>query len=124
MGVNKDENAVKYGDLTVYVSNGFPLDAKIQLYIMDKNNVIIDSIAQNGHLLSAQVDVNNIVVNPTKSTLKFNIPRYKMALLEKNSRVLLKVKLNTNNAPHTTIYKDYKMEIQLVGDFNLDVSYK
>ena len=122
-GIDKKTNQINYGNATIYATNGFPFDAEIQLYLLDIHNNITDSIAVDGLLASAIIDGSNLVTSPTKSVLKFEVPSSKMAILENNSKMKMRIKFNTKSSTHTTIYKDYKIDIQIVSDFNMDMKY-
>ena len=56
----------------VYLSfnNGFPLEAKVDLIILDHNNLIIDTILQKSTINSAFTDENNIVTENSETTLE------------------------------------------------------
>ena len=38
--LNAENNPIKNGSLTLFAENGFPFDADIQIYILDKNKIL------------------------------------------------------------------------------------
>jgi hypothetical protein len=56
----------------IKIDNGFPFEANLQLILLDENNLVIDTLLNNSIISAAQVDVDNIVVNSTSSTIEMD----------------------------------------------------
>jgi len=76
-----------------------------------------------GLIRSANTDALNIVTNPVNSILEAVIPTDKMTIINNNSEVILQIIFNTNNSPHTTIYRDNYIKFKLVTDMNMEIKY-
>lgn len=124
LNVNENSNPVNEALISIYAENGFPFDADIQIYLLDKGSNIIDSIQVSGKISSAVTDIDNKVVSPTNSILKYAIPNNKMARINANSNIIVDVTFNTNSTTHTTIYKEHYLKLKLVTDMNLDINYR
>ncbi len=117
---------VNNGTLTLFANNGFPMDASIQLYLLNKNNAIKDSIFPSiNTIYQASVDANLKVTQKKITKLALPIDSNKMNSLFDTKKILLKVKLNTASKPqYVKIYSYYSIDIKLVGDFNYTVYMK
>jgi hypothetical protein len=124
LNINNNSNPVHDALISIYAENGFPFDADVQIYLLDLANNIIDSIQVSGFIASAITDMDNKVVSPINSLLKYAIPANKMDVINANSRIILDITFNTNSTTHTTIYKDYYMKLKLVTDMNLEIKYR
>ncbi len=123
LNINEDSNPVNNALVTIYAENGFPFDADIQLFLLNSSGSIIDSVMVEGLIRSANTDALNVVTNPVNSVLEALIPANKMNIINNNSEVILQIIFNTNDAPHTTIYRDNYMKLKLVTDMNMEIKY-
>ncbi len=115
-----DNRNINDGRLTLYANNGFPFDATIQLYTIDENNAIKDSIVQGpATIIQAPVDIQLKVTGKRLTKLTIPVNHDKMTLLYNTKKVMLKIKFNTSSQPkYIKIYSDYTMDVKLTGDFN------
>lgn len=118
-----DNRHINNGTLTLFANNGFPLDAKIQLYTLDGNNAITDSlITSNNTILQAPLNSQLKVTSKRLTKIAIPLDVSKTTLLYKTKKVLFKVRFNTASQPnYVKIYSDYSIDIKLVGDFNYTV---
>ena len=123
LNLTDDSNPVNNALVTIYAENGFPFDAEIQLFLLNSGGAIIDSVMVQGLIRSANTDALNIVTNPVNSILEAVIPTDKMTIINNNSEVILQIIFNTNNSPHTTIYRDNYIKFKLVTDMNMEIKY-
>jgi hypothetical protein len=120
---NSELNNVYDGVLTLFANNGFPFNASLQLYLLDGNNMPVDSILGNTNTI-AEAPVNSSLKVTEKRTTKISIPvnADKMNLIRDTKKVLVKVKFNTSAQPnYIKIYSDYTFDVKLVGDFNYTI---
>lgn len=122
LNFNSENNPIKNGTFTLFAENGFPFDADVQVYILDNNNQVIDSIMDNTFIASGTVDAQDKVISSSKNTLSSSLTAEKIALLEQNNKVVVKSKFNTVGANHVTLYDHYKLDIKLIGDINYEAS--
>lgn len=109
--------------LTLFADNGFPFDAQLQLYMLDDNNVITDSIFGYANTID-EAPLNSSLRAIGKKLTKIMVPvdENKMTRLYNTHRVLLKVKFNTSSQPsYVKIYSDYSIDVRIVGDINYTV---
>jgi len=117
---------VKSGTLTLYASNGFPFSAGLQLYLLNKNNMVSDSLfipAQT--IASAPVNaITGIATSPQSSVLTISLDANHTEELLNTKTIILYARFNMGSAPSTyrKIYDYYKLGIKLVGNFNYQVN--
>lgn len=100
----------------VYLSfnNGFPLEAKVDLIILDHNNLIIDTILQKSTINSAFTDENNIVTENSETTLEIEYSDLT------NAKKLISIVSFTTKPEneHVNIYPQYRLDINLSAKIN------
>ncbi|MBI1223110.1 MAG: hypothetical protein GC180_10945 [Bacteroidetes bacterium] len=125
-GVNNFDRILS-GKLNVVVDNGFPLEMELQVFLLDGNGLMLDSlVGTNQNLIQAgKADVNNRVVQSLRSVVVANVPAEKMSILKEARKVMVRARLNTpkSNTNYWKLYSDYTLNISLTGDFIYDQSY-
>ncbi len=119
-------NEIESGKFYLFAYNGFPLDADIQVYLLDDSLHIIDSLfTQNTIVNAANIDQTSNRVEETTKT-KFAIPmdidRFDLFIRTKK----LKIKSTFKTQPqseHVQIYSDYTIEFKLTGDFTYHLGF-
>ena len=110
---------IRDGTLTLFADNGFPFDAKIQFFMLDDQNTIIDSLFFINTIGAGVVNNNFKVENKKTSKLLIPVSENKMSRFVLTKKMLVKVSFNTNPAnQYLKIYGDYTIDFKLVGDFN------
>jgi len=123
---NSEEQNIKSGILTLFASNGFPFDASVQLYTLNENNVITDSIFGYANTID-EAPINSSYRAIGKKLTKISIPvnESKINLLYNTKKIILKVKFNTSAQPNfIKIYSNYSIDIRIVGDFNYTIKLR
>jgi hypothetical protein len=115
-------NRVKEGTFNILIDNSFPLSARLQLYIVDDNGAIIDSIMnlQHNFVQSGILDIaTGRVTAPVRSVVKTYFTRERMENVKTGKRLLVKAifATPTSATQPVKIYSTYKFDIKLTGDF-------
>lgn len=111
------------GTITLFANNGFPFDAKLQMYLLDGNNAVTDSIFGYANTI-VEAPINSALRVIGKKLTKITLPisESKMDLLYATKKVVLRVKFNTSAQPqYIKIYSEYSIDVRLVGDFNYTI---
>jgi hypothetical protein len=114
------ETTITEGFFYLYADNGFPFDAKLQIYLYDENFAIMDSLllTPNNIIRAAPVDLSNKVIAKMETRLDIPVDDEKMVLLEQATKALIKAVFTTKpDNQIMTIYSDYQIDLKLVGDF-------
>ena len=118
---------IKSGTLTIYASNGFPFSAGLQLYLLNKNNIVYDSlfIPATQTINAAPVNaVTGIVTNPQSSVLTISLDAAHTQELFNTKNIILHARFNMGNLPSTyrKIYDYYQLGLKLVGNFDYQIN--
>ena len=115
-----DADNINGGTLYLHADNGFPFTAEAQLYILDDQLQITDSlIAQSNVLLSPPLTANFISMGTAKTVLSIPLNPEKLDALRATKKMLVKVKFNTSGQPnYVKIYSSYKMDVKVIADLN------
>lgn len=123
----KDGVNILEGSINVVSDNGFPFEVQLQIYMLDGNGLIIDSLvgSTNDRIMAATADANNRVTSPLRSVVVARIDQEKMLRFRETRKFLVKAVINT---PKTTndywkIYSDYTFKVSLTADFIYDQNY-
>jgi len=121
-----NSNNVNSGFLYLIVDNGFPFTAETQLYLMDANYVVFDSLISLPNIIAAPLLDGNFISAGKKTTkLTFPIDAEKLVHLRNSPNIFIKLKFNTQNQPnYVKIYSFYELNIKLIADFNYTVGKK
>jgi hypothetical protein len=119
------ETTIVDGFFYIYANNGFPFDAKMQVYLYDENFAIMDSLllTPNNIIEAAPVDLSFKVITKRKTRLDIPVDVQKMVLFEQAKKALVKMVFTTKpNNQIMTIYADYQLDLKVVGDFTYRAS--
>ena len=111
------------GTLTLFADNGFPFDASVQLYMLNDNNAVVDSIFGYANtIVQAPINASYRVIDKKLTKIVLPISEAKMNEMYTIKKVALKVKFNTAAQPnYVKIYSDYTIDVNLVGDLNYTI---
>ena len=126
-GSGSTNQHVKSGTLTIYASNGFPFSAGLQLYLLNKNNVVYDSLfipASQTITAGAVNAVTGIVTSAQSSVLTISMDAAHTKELFNTKNMILHARFNMGNLPATyrKIYDYYQLNLKLVGNFDYQVN--
>lgn len=115
---------INYGTLTLIADNGFPFSSSAQMYLLDENNSVMDSLINaNNTIASAPVDALGKVISKKRSFIPVTVSGKKLDNLYNAKKMLIIAKFNTTNQPdYIKIYADYLLDLKLTGDFNMTVN--
>jgi hypothetical protein len=118
------EDIVNSGILTLIADNGFPFSASAQMYLLDENYQITDSlISVNNTILSAPLDAQDKAIGKKKSKIIIPVSGNRLDNIYDAKKIILTVKFNTANQGHyIKIYSDYAIDMILTADFNMTVN--
>jgi len=109
--------------LSLYALNGFPLDASVQLFMLDQHGAIKDSLIGSLNLISAAAtDVNNKAIGQQPTILRIPVDAAKITNLVNSKKLMILARFNTASKPNfIKIYQEYKIDFKLTGDFNYTI---
>lgn len=108
------------GNLKIYADNMFPFDASLQLYLLNENLEIQDSVFSDYPIIQAATDFSGTKIqSPKKSIIKVPINPDKIRLLYKTKKAYVKLIFHTANSNFIKVYPDYFIDLQIIADINL-----
>lgn len=121
--IASNADKVNSGKLYLFIENGFPFTAEAQLYLLNANLTIVDSLVSTPHLILAPpLDANFICVGKKLTRLIIFLDEKKLKLLKNTKKIFIKMKYNTTGQPnHVKIYSFYEMSVKVVGDVNYTI---
>jgi len=121
----QQEQKVNGGFLYLYVTNGMPFSAGIQIYTLNNKLIKTDSlfIPPNNTILGAPIGTNGKVAQTVATKLTIPVTKAKINNLLSATKALIIARFNTSNQPHpVNIYNYYQLDVKLVADFNYNLS--
>lgn len=108
--------------LNINLENGFPLEAQIDLILLDQNNMVVSHVLSPTLVPSAAVDGNGVVSANSSSTHQLTLNQKDFNTLIQNKKIVLKIIFNTPiSANHIDIYDYYKLKFNVVANFEYGV---
>lgn len=108
---------VKSGTFTLYATNGFPFSAGLQVYLLDSNMKIADSLMVGPQTITAgTINGSGIVISPQNSTIICPLNTERTQLLLKTKHLIIYSRFNMG-PPYLKIYSYYLLNVKLVGNF-------
>lgn len=108
---------IDQGSFIVLAENGYPLNAQIELLLLDDANNLIETLISGQEILAGEIDQNGIVSAVKLSQL--NVPFSNASNLNNTKKVGFRVSFSTSPQNQTVkFYSDYAIKLKLVGNFN------
>lgn len=107
------------GTVRLIADNGFPFSAQIQIYLLDNNNLVVDSIMPHNNIDAPLLDDQLKVVAPRRTVHEFFVSKEKYKLLFNTKKAWVVARFTTANYPQAIkIYSYYKLKLKLTANFN------
>ncbi len=121
--MDKTTSNVNSGTLFIYAQNGFPFTAQAQLYLLNDNLEVMDSLISFSNTILAPILDSNFICEGKKETkLSVPISETQFNKLRLAKKIIVKMKFNTVDQPrYVKVYGFYAMDIKVVGDFSYAV---
>jgi hypothetical protein len=112
------------GKFNLLVTNGFPLDVKVDMRFLDKNGFQVDSIITSKTILAAPVNSLGRVTEAKVTAVPFLLTAADVYTLVNNAtKVVFTARFDTKPSnTYINIYSDNFIEFKLVGDMNILVN--
>ncbi|HTA26723.1 MAG TPA: hypothetical protein VK809_02965, partial [Bacteroidia bacterium] len=125
-GSGSPTKQVKSGKLTIYASNGFPFSAGLQIFLLNQNNAVSDSLfIPSQTIMGGMVDpVTGKVTGAENSVLTISLDAVHTQELFNTKNIILYARFNMGSSPSTyrKIYSYYQLGLKVVGNFDYQVN--
>lgn len=120
--VSDDYDRIKEGVLHAFFKNDFPVESKIQLYILDERNEVIDSLLQNDFFVdAAMIGPDGKTVQSKESRIDIPLDQSRIRKFLNFKKIYLRASFNTQpKSAFLKIYEDYNLELVLTADFTYE----
>ncbi|PBQ33383.1 hypothetical protein CNR22_16885 [Sphingobacteriaceae bacterium] len=118
-------NKVNYGNFVISASNGFPFAVRLQGYMYDDQNVMIDSLFVPGSNVIDAGALNNAneVTVATQKKVQIPMGRSKIENLKKCKKIRMVSRfIMPNNPPDIKILEKYEVKVNIVANMNYNVA--
>ena len=113
--------SVNSGSFTLVAKNGLPLEATMELILLDENSMELDTLIVPSSIAAPALDADLKVIAPLESRILIPIPNKTTNILPQTRKVHLKVRFNTAEQPNLIeFYGHYGIDVKLIGNFNLN----
>ncbi len=121
---NDDIKNVNGGNLNLFIDNDFPIESSVQLYLLDANLNIYDSLLlSHQKVLAAGLIQNSIYTQKQRTKVTIPVSISKLQEIVNSSKILINVVFNTKpNNTYVKIYDFYKMRFKIVADFSYSIN--
>lgn len=117
--LGENTGTIKSGTLSLYADNGFPFSAQIQLFLLNENMQVTDSLLFPDMIAAPPLNSNYMVIHPLRSVIQIPLPGEKISRLYQTKKMKVVARFNTNGASHhVKIYEQYRLDLKLTGDFS------
>jgi len=111
------------GTLFLYVDNGFPFDANIELALYDENWSFIQNLTVVDKIIAAPVNASLRVIQKQSSRVSIPLSKSDVDNLYQAGKIIVKVAFTTiPQSQFVKIYDEYAIDIKMVGDFAYNVN--
>lgn len=119
-------NNVNNGNFVILARNNFPFSAKLQGYMYDAQNNLLDSLfdaSVNSNVIkAAELNANNEILWPVQSKLYVPVNKTKIEHLKKCRKIRVESKfIMPPNPPDIKILEHYSMDVNIVAELNYRV---
>ncbi len=124
LGINTDSTKVKNITINFAADNGFPLGMNTQVYFLDKNFIIVDSLFSSRFDMEPASVSNGLVNNRVNSKVSVSIPENRMDNILNAKYMMPHIKLRTTDAANllpVKIYSTNDLGIQLSAKMELEL---
>ncbi|MBK7383193.1 MAG: hypothetical protein IPI81_07630 [Flavobacteriales bacterium] len=107
-------HGLRYGTLKLFATNGFPMNARITMELVDANGIVLATIPVQGQVAAGIVGANGLVSASVNSTLVAELDENLVNILYSGAKVRSSVSFTTSDqTQHLMILDRYRMELQV-----------
>lgn len=102
---------------TLVAENGFPIDLRLQLYTLNDQQQVTDSLLLQDLIVAGITDINNNVVSSSKTRISIPVDAARKSRILSATSMIVKAVFTTVNQPQVLYLKEnYKLQLKLVAD--------
>lgn len=119
---NAAVQSINHGSFTLVAKNGFPLQGKVELILLDENHLAVGTLVEELTVAEPLLDADMKVVAPKESRHLIPVPESLADQITQAKFARLKVTFDSSAQPELIdIYAHYGIEIKLIADLNVNL---
>jgi len=119
---------INFGSFIINAKNGYPFDAVLQAYLVNDQNIVIDSlfIPGNNTIAKGITNAQNVVIAPSYQRINMPFDNAKLQNIKKSKSIKLKARLNMPKPqpPEISLKDSYEIDIDIIVDVNYKLKRK
>ena len=112
---------IESGVLRFIVQNGFPLEAKLKVYVLDEQNQVVDSLVTSDKIQAATVS-NGSVAQSQESIIEYYVDKSRLENVLAAKKYVFEASFASPTSAFTKLYSHYSIEVLMAVDFKYRVS--
>lgn len=131
VGLGEDFRNAEYIEwvlFKIYAENGFPVDAKVQIYFLDSLNMLVDSLLspyqQFIHAATPGPAPDYIVTTKYKKTISTIIPKERIMNYNKIKKAVVYARMETYNQAHSIVKIYSYYDLHIVVSAQIQINYR
>lgn len=121
IGRNSVVESVNSGSFTLIAVNGFPMEAMVELMLMDSFYTTLDTLVVPSTVAAPALNAQNRVIAPLETRIYIPVPDKARNVLPNTRFVRFRVRFNTAGQPNLVqLYKENTIDLKLIGNLNIN----
>ena len=122
-GTSQDDvSKIISGYINIHANNWYPFAFEAQFYLLDSNQIVIDSVFNATQPIQGGLPVFGMVDIPVYSFLQSPVNEIKIEHLYQTKSIITKIKINSSTTGTAQIFEHYFIDLSIVGDFKYLIS--
>lgn len=118
---NERIKKINNGRLMVIAENTFPIDASFNMHFLDINGKRLETVKGEDKILAGEPNAKGKVVEAKKSRVFFELDNEAHQNFIAAKKLVVESKFSTIDKEMVHLYKEYKLQLTVVGDFNYEI---
>jgi hypothetical protein len=103
--------------LTLLAENGFPVDFDVQLFVINENHVVIDSLLIPGFIRMANLDAQYKVTSPNQTKIEITVDGSRKERLLQGKFMGIRTTFQTPDYPQKIqLYSSHRLDLKLIAN--------
>ncbi len=120
--INTENKNVENGMIHFNIKNHYPLDFRLKIAILNNFNTETDVLINTNQLILAATPTLNGSI-PTSTVLDINLPKATINRLLSSTKMSFTAISHSPNQNLVRLYQHQKLEINISGDFNINIEF-
>lgn len=116
-GSGVELNNVKSGHLVLVYSNGFPFNLDLEMFLLDEDSQVLDTLITNGYVEAGLLNSENRVEEAVETRISVELDENIKEAMRNAKFVSYSIYINSAENEHVKVYSTDVMALKVIGDF-------